>query len=273
MQNTILQKITTVIIYLQKKSSSSVISSIKGKINRTNIFPKSIFDRGLQALFPNRNINFLNGLINSDDIKILDVGCGNGLKFLHPLYEAGFTNILGCDPFIEKEIVYENGVTIRQKEMDKIGGQWDIITMNHSFEHISNPKETVKYAYEMLVPGGVCIIRIPTSSSFAWKHYGVDWFQLDAPRHFFLHSVESIKLLAIQFGFVFEKMIFDSTHHQFTLSERYKQGKTLQERTYKSIFGRVASIFKKINYSSKAKTLNRNNEGDQAIFYLKKPTQ
>jgi len=39
------------------------------------------------------------------------------------------------------------------------------------------------------VPGGWCVIRIPTVSSFAWEHYREQWVQLDAPRHFFLHKV------------------------------------------------------------------------------------
>jgi len=253
-----------------RKDSSQIISFLKQKINRASIFPKSLLDRTLRFLFSNRNINFLNEIIKGENIRILDVGCGDGLKFLYPIYESGFKNILGCDPFIEKEIVYDNGLSIQKKEMKNVGGEWDIISMNHSFEHIYNPKATLKSAFEMLMPDGVCIIRIPIVSSYAWKHFGTDWFQLDAPRHYFLHSIESMNLLAQQTNFVIENVKFDSTHHQFTLSERYKQGKTLEERTYKTTAGRFVHIFEKLNNSIKARKLNRNKEGDQAIFYLRK---
>src|SRR5690606_13273065 len=130
--------------------------------------------------------------------------------------------------------------------------------------------EILQTANKLLKKDGYCIIRIPTASSFAWEHYGIDWFQLDAPRHIFLHSVDSIKILSEKTGFKLNEVEYDSTHHQFTLSERYKQGKTLKERSYSTWAGRIANAFKKLSYASQAAKLNQQKHGDQAIFYLQK---
>jgi len=221
-------------------------------------------------IVPSKHVKFLKGIINNVNDRILDVGCGNGQKFLFPLFHAGFKNVEGCDPFLEKSEVDAHGPNLYKKELTKMNGEWDVITFNHSFEHLPNPSETLDAAYNLLADNGYCVIRIPTVSSFAWKHYKVDWFQLDAPRHFFLHSVKSIQLLAEISGFSLVKKVSDSTHHQFTISERYKNGKTLQERNYNSIWGRLVHVGNKFRYSWEAKKLNNENRGDQAVFYLQK---
>jgi SAM-dependent methyltransferase len=198
------------------------------------------------------------------------VGCGNGQKFLIPLYRAGFKNVAGCDPYLEEEDTDSGRPVIYKKDIFGMDGDWDVITFNHSFEHLENPMETLQKANRILKPGGYCIIRIPTASSYAWQRYGTSWFQLDAPRHYFLHSAESIRYLVDKTNFELIKTIFDSTHHQFTISERYKKGKTLRERTYNSGLSRLAHVVQKIVNGLKASRLNRQQRGDQAIFYLKK---
>jgi 2-polyprenyl-3-methyl-5-hydroxy-6-metoxy-1,4-benzoquinol methylase len=222
------------------------------------------------TLLPLNSMSILKGIVTGRNARILDVGCGTGWNFLYPLYKAGFRNSAGCDPFLEKDIRYPKGLTIYKKELSEMEGEWDIITFHHSFEHINNPHETIKKAYELLVPGGTCIIRIPTVSSYAWQHFGVNWFQLDAPRHIFLHSMESMNLLASEAGFKLTKISCDSTHHQFTISERYKSGRAFTERGYKNIFVRISSLVQKMRNSRRAKYLNRKGQGDQAAFFLHK---
>lgn len=55
---------------------------------------------------------------------------------------------------------------------------------HHSFEHIADPFETL-CSVRRLLSSGTCLIRIPIVDSWAWENYGVNWIQIDAPRHFF----------------------------------------------------------------------------------------
>lgn len=247
---------------------------LRGYFNRSKIRANSMHDsiirNGIQFVFHDNNTNYLGKVMQGFNTRILDVGCGNGHKFLYPLYESGFHNIEGCDPFIDADITYKNGLKITKTDLSEMKTEWDLICFNHSFEHVSNPIETLEQSYKLLPKGGYCIIRIPTSSSFAWKHYGVNWFQLDAPRHYFVHSVESIKYIAELTNFELEEYCFDSTHHQFTISERYKKDKNMSERIYHTVWGRIYNVFQKIGFGFKARRLNLNKMGDQAIFYLRK---
>lgn len=260
--------------YSYKGSTADRFSGLAGffKLHDqgSSVFNDSLRGRIMNFVNPSKHINVLKGTVASQSARILDVGSGNGFNFLYPIFKAGFKNAAGCDPFIEEDITYTEGLKIYKKQIFQMEGEWDVITFHHSLEHISNPFENLKKAYELLVPDGYCIIRIPTVSSYAWNHYGVDWFQLDAPRHIFLHSIQSMQILASHAGFKMDRIEYDSSHYQFTISERYKSGRAFTERGYKTIFHRVIWFFRKLIYKIKAEKLNRKGMGDQAAFYLQK---
>lgn len=207
----------------------------------------------------------------TEDASILDVGCGSG-ALLYALCELGMKNLLGIDPFNLKDIKYQNGLLIQKKPFCDVAGKWDIIIFNHSFEHIPDPIETLETAFKLLKPAGCCVIRTPTVSSYAWKHYGVNWVQLDAPRHLFLHSIKSMALLADRVGLNFSETVYDSTSFQFWGSEQYIRNIPLRDQLPQSSNPKK-SIFSKKEisiFSKRAKELNKIKQGDQAVFYLTK---
>jgi hypothetical protein len=59
------------------------------------------------------------------------------------------------------------------------------------------------------------------------------WVQLDAPRHFFLHSANSLGLLAGKVGMAVTETVYDSDELQFVGSEQYLKGIPLRsENSY-----------------------------------------
>lgn len=210
------------------------------------------------------------GMCISDHI--LDVGCGNGKRLIQ-LYLAGFQNLTGIDPYISADSAYAPGLIVRKQSLEEVRGAYDGIVLHHVFEHIPNPAETMKALAKLLKPGGPLVIRIPVFPSYAWKKYGVDWIQLDAPRHLYLHSRKSIELLARNSGLNLEATVFDSYGLQFLGSEQYKNDiPHTDPRSY--IHGLSQSIFSKEDVASfrlRAQALNAAEEGDQAAFYLRKP--
>ena len=68
---------------------------------------------------------------------------------------------------------------------------------------------------KILSENGVCIIRIPVKTKYIWNCYSVNWVQIDAPRHFFLHTLKSFELLVEKSGLSIQDVIFDSTEFQF----------------------------------------------------------
>jgi len=203
--------------------------------------------------------------------RILDVGCGAGM-LLNALGDLGFTSLVGIDPFLTADVEYENGVQLFKKTIDQIDGEFDVIMFHHSFEHLADPRAALKAVNRLLAPGGDCILRIPTVSSYAWKHYGVNWVQLDAPRHFYIHSLESVKVLADHAGLELSEVVYDSTAFQFWASEQYALDIPLYDsRSY--AVAPQASYFTKEQiavFERRARELNQAKLGDQAAFYLRK---
>ena len=207
----------------------------------------------------------------TEKTRILDVGCGAG-GLLNHLKNLGFNNLLGADPFNEQDIFYKNGLSIKKQFISEVEGEWDAISLVHSFEHMPNPKETMNSIHRLLSPSGACLIRIPTVSSYAWKRYGVKWAQFDAPRHFFLHSIESMKLLADNSQLELYDIVYDSTTIQFWGSEQYLNDIPMNdERSYK--INPSKSLFSPddiADFAAKTKELDKNRQGDQAVFYLRR---
>ena len=234
------------------------------------VFNRTWYDRLLQKFYSPASLRVLKDLNVSVETRILDVGCGNGQKFLYPLAELGCKNIAGCDPFLENEIQYANGLKINKSDISQMDGEWDIITYHHVFEHVPDPLQNLVKVNELLTDGGICILRIPTVSSFAWEHYKEHWVQLDAPRHYFLHSMQSIQLLAGKAGMNLFKVEFDSTYKQFTDSEGYLLNQSLKTPRKKGIVNFVKRKVKKMRYRKMAEKMNKIQRGDQAVFFLKK---
>ena len=135
-----------------------------------------------------------------------------------------------------------------------------------------NPIETLDRVYQLMSAGGTCMIRIPLVSSEAWEKYGVNWIQLDAPRHFFLYSIQSLKILAERTKFKIKEIIYDSNESQFWGSQQFIEDiPLLSENSYarnpeKSIFSRAEIK----EYKKMAQELNSCSKGDQAAIYMVK---
>ena len=195
------------------------------------------------------------------DSRILDVGCGSG-KLLSDLARVGFRNLTGVDPMIESDLRPFPGVTVVKGTLAEIQGEFDLIMFHHSLEHIADQWGTFAAARERLSPGGTLLVRVPTVSSYAWQHYREDWVQIDAPRHFFLHSIESLRILGDRNGLLLQKLEFDSTELQFVGSELYRRDIPLVEGLQRVSAPEIRKA------RAEAEKLNRQGRGDQAVFYF-----
>jgi 2-polyprenyl-3-methyl-5-hydroxy-6-metoxy-1,4-benzoquinol methylase len=236
---------------------------------------RGILGRWLSSRHPQKKLESLRPANVNRKTRILDVGCGAG-HLLYSLQEAGFKNLLGIDPFNDGNIKYGNGLQIQKKSIielaDEGNQEWDVIMFNHSFEHIEEQRETMLAIAKLLPLDGMCIIRVPTVSSWAWHHYDTDWVQLDAPRHLFLHSEKSMYTLA-EFAYLkLENIVCDSFALQFWGSEQYAHDIPLQdERSY--AVNPANSMFSEKDikeFEKRAEELNKQHEGDQVAFYLRR---
>jgi len=200
---------------------------------------------------------------------ILDIGCGDG-RLLRDLEAVGFEDLTGIDPYMPQDLTPGSRVVLRRASVSEIEGSFDLVLMNHAFEHMPDPEATLRHVHRVLRPGGQALVRIPLADSFAWRHYRTDWVQLDAPRHLFLHTRPSIAELADRTGFRIHSVDYDSTAFQFWGSEQYRRGLSLHGATGSGDRPRSGVFSRKQlrEFATRADQLNRKGEGDQACFRL-----
>ena len=143
---------------------------------------------------------------------------------------------------------------------------FDVITFNHSFEHMNDFKEVLMHTKSILADDGVCIIRVPVIPCYSWIHYGREWVQIDAPRHVNIFSIQGIAELCSQLGFSIKYVYDDSNYFQFVGSERNKQ--KLGYKNSASLLQRITNPFLYLIKNAKANKLNKIGQGDQKCFIL-----
>jgi SAM-dependent methyltransferase len=171
---------------------------------------------------------------------------------------------------VSTDLSYSDGVKVLRRGLGEVTGEFDCIMMHHSFEHMNQPHAVLAEVRRLLAPGGRALIRIPLCSLAAFREYRSDWVQLDAPRHFFLHSRQSMGHLARAGGFVVERVLYDSTAFQFWGSEQYRLGLPLLAQESYAV-NRRASVFSRSQIAAfevRARILNAQEDGDPACFIL-----
>ena len=205
------------------------------------------------------------------DARVLDVGSGVG-NLLHHLSYLGFTTLVGVDPYVGTDMSFRAGPSILKRSIAEVAGQYDIVVLNHSFEHMGNPHEVIRRVATFLPSGGRAVIRTPIASTFAYRTYGSNWVQLDAPRHLFVHTPKSISLLADRAGLETISVDFDSTAFQFWGSEQYRRDIPLMDprSARRSVRKSLFTPRQIKDFEASAQRLNQQSDGDQATFILKK---
>jgi len=263
-----------------KPSDNSLKGKIKNKLKQWrnhHIFKYSVFNQDLLGKFffnsvPYDEIQGLRALSYvqslSTDSRILEVGCGSG-RWLKNLKSIGFNQLVGVDPFYVDNADADNSIRIIRGYLNEVKGvQFDLIMFHHSFEHVPDPLETLQTAKGLLRERGICLIRIPVSDSFAFGNYGVNWIEFDAPRHFFLHTVKSMTILAEKAALKISDIIYDTTEMEFWGSDQYaKDIPHFSKESY--VQDRTRYTKKQIKeFKAKAALLNQQKKGGRAIFVL-----
>ncbi len=203
------------------------------------------------------------------DSAILDVGCGSG-SLLRQMQRDGFSDLLGVDPFLEHDTDYGYGLKILKRRIGDLDRRFDFIMLNHSFEHMPDPRQVLLELRTILSNSGTLLLRVPVADSYARRKYGIHWVAWDAPRHLFLHTVRSMHLLAQQTGFDVIDVTYDSSRLQFYGSELYLRGIPFKnQKPYAPGKGPKAFTQQEWDcFAQLASELNIYRDGDTACFFL-----
>ncbi len=216
-------------------AQESAHSWLKSERDKAYFSQNSYIGRVLKVLKPVPLFDTLRASGLKTGQYVLDVGCGAGF-LLDNLAQIGFKNLLGIDPFISADMFTSAGVPIKRSTLFEMEDSFDFIMFNHSFEHLPLPRDELMAALKCLHPNGRCLIRVPTPSSRAWETYGVNWVQLDAPRHLTLISRLGMRIMASGCGFQIVGELDDSQAWSLMASELYQRGNPTPRADFEAPF-------------------------------------
>jgi 2-polyprenyl-3-methyl-5-hydroxy-6-metoxy-1,4-benzoquinol methylase len=136
--------------------------------------------------------------------KLLDVGCGNGVR-LARLRSLGW-DVYGQDidpaavAYARETFGLEAHLGLLE-DMPFAEKSFDCITLNHVIEHAHDPVALLQECRRLLKVGGLLVIVTPNASSFACRHFGPFWRGLEPPRHIHLFSPKTLSTVAVKAGF------------------------------------------------------------------------
>lgn len=87
--------------------------------------------------------------------------------------------------------------------------KFDLISMNHVFEHILDPKQYIEYMIKFLKPNGCLLISVPNILADDFRNLGPMWDYLHIPNHISYFSRFSIDKVFS------EKIYMDGTEYKF----------------------------------------------------------
>lgn len=135
-------------------------------------------------------------------ISLLDIGTGNAM-FLRSFPENTRYHLFGTEIYNanNKNTRYKIFKKDLSEKLSLNFGTFDVITMWHVLEHITNPHQLFKNIYTLLNSQGALVFSIPSPQSLGLKEGKHLWFHLDAPRHVIFYSPKTVQFLADKYHF------------------------------------------------------------------------
>ena len=204
------------------------------------------------------------GLVSSirDGESILDIGCATG-QFLNEFKKRGW-KCTGIEPDSEAREQAKKSFDLKvfdeQKIDDLEAHSYDVISMWHVLEHVSDLQKRMEDLRRLIKDNGVLFIALPNFDSWDAQHYKNYWAGLDVPRHLYHFKKENVEFLFTKYGFTMHQILpmkFDA-YYVSLLSEKYK----------KNPLYLVAAFFKGWYSNLRAR---KNAPNHSSLIYILKP--
>ena len=145
--------------------------------------------------------------------RMLDLGCGSGW-FLASKRDLGWetfgVEISESAAQLGQAIAGLNIYAGTLADARFPSNYFDYVRSNHSFEHMTQPRETLDEIRRVLKHGGKVLIGVPNFESLNAKIFGQYWWYLGAPVHPFTYSAKTLVQLLERHGFRVERVNYNS---------------------------------------------------------------
>jgi SAM-dependent methyltransferase len=136
--------------------------------------------------------------------RALELGCGSG-NLLVALDRAGWkVEGLDRDPASAEIARKVSGCRVHVGDLFESRlplRNYDLIVLNHVFEHLAEPGRALQRLYDLLDHGGRAVLLYPNPASVSARLLGSSWPHWDPPRHLVLPAGPALRALAESIGF------------------------------------------------------------------------
>ncbi|MFZ4661591.1 MAG: class I SAM-dependent methyltransferase [Caldilineaceae bacterium] len=158
--------------------------------------------------------------------KLLDIGCAAG-GFLLGLRTQGDWAVAGVE--VNEAVVAQarerHGLDVFAGTLEAAHyptATFDAVTLWGVFEHLPDPAQTLQEIRRILQPDGIVVIWVPNLDSWNAKLFGATWAGLDAPRHLYVFTPETLRAFLTKAGFaVIEESCAIGSYMAFVLDVRF----------------------------------------------------
>ena len=136
--------------------------------------------------------------------RVLDVGCGRGDFLVARRLEGWDTFGVEPSPRAAEIARRRTGGTVVTGSLADgrfAEASFDLVTLFHVLEHVSDPQGLMREVHRVLKPGGYMLIMLPNVESLELKLFGRNWQPLEIPRHLLHFSKSTVLRLLRQTGF------------------------------------------------------------------------
>jgi SAM-dependent methyltransferase len=151
--------------------------------------------------------------------RMLDVGCGTGDALKR--YAANGWSVCGINFAITagRTTLFGTNIPVILDDFlshDFGGERFDYIRMNHTLEHLPQPRATLAKAFGLLRPGGTLLVAVPNSDSWAYRRFGEHWWNYGVPCHLYVYNRGSIEKMLKSVGFEVCRFTLNSDYASIT---------------------------------------------------------
>ena len=136
--------------------------------------------------------------------RILDVGCGDG-SMLKYLMDSGWTvcgvELQETSARYARDMLGLNVFQGRLEDVDLPEKSFDVVTLFHVLEHLTDPSRTLKKARSLLKEDGIILVEVPNFASMEARIFGPRWNGIAAPLHLFHFTPETVWAMLKNCGF------------------------------------------------------------------------
>lgn len=133
---------------------------------------------------------------------VLDIGASTGGFLEH--FKDDSWEVWGVEPSKSGDLARKKGIKIIKETFEKAKlprNYFDVVILNHTLEHVTNPVLFLKKAKEVLKSGGVLFIDVPNFGGLSSKTFGKHWRYLTPNEHLFHFTPKTLTKVVQASGF------------------------------------------------------------------------